>query len=52
MDIKIERPKKTRLRLFKEFQYIDLIPYSIALLLLIGEVYLVYLFNRLPLYGI
>jgi hypothetical protein len=30
--------QKRKLRLFKEFEWLDLIPYSIALLLLLAEI--------------
>ncbi len=52
MDIPITRAKKSKLRLFKEFEYIDLIPYSISLLMLLGDVYLIIIYTRLAHIGI
>jgi len=40
MDRKIAAPKNKKLRLLKEFEYLDLFPYSIALLLLSGSIYI------------
>lgn len=36
-----------KLRLFKKFEYIDLIPYAIALVLLLAELYILFQFIRL-----
>lgn len=38
---------KQKPRLFKEFEYIDIIPYSIALLLLLAEGYILWQFLHL-----
>lgn len=47
MDIKIERSAERRYRLFKEFEHADLIPYSLALIMIAGYVYLIYQFIHL-----
>jgi hypothetical protein len=52
MDIRIIHPKRVKYRLFKEFEYMDLIPYSIALLMIAGEIYLIKAFVSLPYIGI
>ena len=48
MDIKIADSKKSKYTLFKEFEYIDLIPYSIACIMIILLIYflhqVIYLF--------
>jgi len=40
MDRRIAAPKHRKLRLIKEFEYLDLFPYSIALLMLSGSIYI------------
>ncbi|WP_170971119.1 hypothetical protein [Ilyomonas limi] len=40
MDRRIAAPKRRKLRLIKEFEYLDLFPYSIALLMLSGSIYI------------
>jgi hypothetical protein len=40
MDRKIADPKHGKFRLIKEFEYLDLFPYSIALLMLSGSIYI------------
>lgn len=52
MDTKIISTRKSKLRLIKEFQLIDLIPYSIAFLMLLGDIYLILKFTHLPYVGI
>lgn len=42
MDFKVINAKTSKHTLFKEFEYFDLIPYSIALVMLIGTIYFVY----------
>jgi hypothetical protein len=44
MDRKITAPGRKKLRLIKEFEYLDLFPYSIALLLLSGSIYIMLAF--------
>ena len=41
MDRKITAPTHRKLRLIKEFEYLDLFPYSIALLMLSGSIYII-----------
>ncbi|MXV49933.1 hypothetical protein GS399_03040 [Pedobacter sp. HMF7647] len=43
MDIPIPHGHKSRFRFIKEFEYIDLFPYSICLISIIGEIYLIHL---------
>ena len=40
MDYPIANAKRTKFRLFKEFDYLDLIPYTIAASMLCGSVYI------------
>lgn len=40
MDRKIAAPKHKKFRLIKEFDYLDLFPYSVALLMLSGSIYI------------
>ena len=40
MDRKITAPKHKKLRLFKEFEYLDLFPYSLAVLMFAGNIYI------------
>lgn len=47
MDIPISQPKKRRLKLFQEFQWFDIIPYSISLFMIIGDIYLVRIYVQL-----
>ncbi len=47
MDRIINNSKHTKTVLFKEFEYLDLVPYSIALILLIAEVYILTAFITL-----
>jgi hypothetical protein len=42
MDRIISNPHKTKL--FKEFEYLDLFPYTIALMMVLAEIYIVYQF--------
>ena len=42
MDRMISDPHKTKL--FKEFEYIDLFPYAIALIMVFAEIYIVHQF--------
>jgi hypothetical protein len=42
MDRMISDPHKTKL--FKEFEYIDLFPYAIALIMVLAEIYIVHQF--------
>lgn len=44
---RIIHPRKKKQRIFKEFACIDLIPYSIALILLLAELYILCQFIRL-----
>jgi hypothetical protein len=44
MDRKITAPERRKFRLIKEFEYLDLFPYSIALLLLSGSIYIMLAF--------
>ena len=44
MDRKITAPGRSKLRLIKEFEYLDLFPYSIALLMLSGSIYIMLAF--------
>lgn len=39
--------QKSKLTLFKSFEYLDLFPYSIAVLMLCGEVYILLAFIKL-----
>lgn len=41
MDRWIIKQKKSSVKLLKEFEYLDLFPYTIALLLALGEVYII-----------
>lgn len=50
MDYHIKHVKHNKIRLFKEFHYLDLIPYSIALLMVFGECYILMLFLRISHY--
>ena len=47
MDFKIENARRSKIRLFQEFQYLDLIPYSLALLLLIASLYIIVTFENI-----
>jgi hypothetical protein len=47
MDIPVQKTRKGKYRLFKEFEYIDLIPYSICLLMVFGIAYYLILIFRL-----
>jgi len=40
MDRKINTSESKKLRLIKEFEYLDLFPYSIALLMVSGSIYI------------
>jgi hypothetical protein len=40
MDRRIAAPKHKKLQLIKEFEYLDLFPYSIALLMISGSIYI------------
>jgi hypothetical protein len=40
MDRKIAAPRHKKMRLIKEFEYLDIFPYSIALLMLSGSIYI------------
>lgn len=40
MDRKITASKGNKFRLIKEFEYLDLFPYSVALLMLSGSIYI------------
>jgi len=42
MDRMISDPHKTKL--FKEFEYIDLFPYAVALIMVLAEIYIVHQF--------
>ena len=42
MDRMISDPRKTKL--FKEFEYIDMFPYAIALIMVLAEIYIVHQF--------
>jgi hypothetical protein len=42
MDIKIVNLKKSKYTLFKEFEYVDLIPYAIALIMIFLLIYFLY----------
>jgi hypothetical protein len=47
MDIEVQKVKKARYRLIKEFERADLIPYFISLLMLLGIIYFILLFKSL-----
>jgi hypothetical protein len=47
MDIPVQKTGKGKYRLLKEFEYIDLIPYSVCLLMVSGMVYYLILIFRL-----
>ena len=47
MDYPIHTSKRNKIKLFKEFQFLDLIPYSIALLMLCGECYIIVSFLKI-----
>ena len=40
MDYPIANAKRTKVTIFQEFHYLDLIPYSIAVLMLSGSIYM------------
>ncbi len=40
MDYPIQKSGKAKLKLFQEFHYLDIIPYSIAVLMLSGSIYI------------
>ncbi len=40
MDRKITAPEHRKFKFIKEFEYLDLFPYSIALLMLSGSIYI------------
>ena len=44
MDRKLTAPTRSKFRLIKEFEYLDLFPYSIALLMLSGSIYIMLAF--------
>ena len=44
MDIKLTKSKKSKQALFKEFEFIDLIPYSLALIMIVGQIYFLFEF--------
>jgi len=44
MDRKIAAPERKKIRFIKEFEYLDLFPYSIALLMLSGSIYIMIAF--------
>jgi hypothetical protein len=46
MDIQIQKGKQ-KLRLLKEFEYLDLIPYSISLVMVLGIIYFLILIYRI-----
>jgi len=47
MDIQLPRSKKSKRVLFSPFEYADVIPYTIALLMIGGLIYFVFLFCHL-----
>jgi len=47
MDRKIISKKQAKFLLFKNFEYLDLFPYTIALLLACGEVYMLTSFIKI-----
>ncbi len=40
MDRKLATPRHTKFKFIKEFEYLDLFPYSIAVLMLAGNLYI------------
>jgi hypothetical protein len=47
MDIPVQNTRREKHRLLKEFEYIDLIPYSICLLMVLGIIYFLVLIFRI-----
>ncbi|MGN6616806.1 MAG: hypothetical protein ACTHJ5_06475 [Ilyomonas sp.] len=47
MDRIIPHSKRKRWNLFKDFQYLDIFPYSIALILLAGDIYILNQFIKI-----
>lgn len=47
MDRKIAAPRRKKFRFIKEFEYLDIFPYSIALLMLSGSIYIMIAFIAL-----
>jgi hypothetical protein len=41
MDYKLTPTKRTKIRIFQQFSYLDLIPYSLAVTMLLASVYIV-----------